>query len=76
MRITYDHEANAAYVDLSLDGIATGQAARQQEAIETLGGRGELILDYDVDGRLLGMEILHADEVLPAPVLAAALPPG
>ena len=35
-------------------------------------GQGEVILDYDGTGRLLGIEVLGADRVLRPEVLAAA----
>ncbi|KQQ20550.1 hypothetical protein ASF48_07915 [Rathayibacter sp. Leaf299] len=72
MRVTYDPTANAAYIMVA-DRIADGSAAQQLPSIATPGGLGEVILDFDEGGRLLGMEILNAREVLPGSVIDAAL---
>jgi uncharacterized protein YuzE len=72
MRVTYDATADAAYVSL-VDTIGEGEAATQIHSITTPGDRGEVALDFDADGRLLGIEVLHASAVLPAAVLAGAV---
>jgi uncharacterized protein YuzE len=72
MRVTYDAAADAAYVSL-VDTIGDGEAATQIHSITTPGDRGEVALDFDADGRLLGIEVLHASAVLPAAVLAGAV---
>ncbi|ALD13997.1 DUF2283 domain-containing protein [Clavibacter capsici] len=72
MRLTYDPVADAAYVELA-DPIADGDAATTIHSITTPGDRGEVALDFDADGRLLGLEVLHASAVLPAAVLAEAV---
>ena len=71
MKITYDPEANAAYISV-LDPIPDGAATTQIHSIMTPGDRGEIILDFDTDGHLLGVEILQANQVLPPSVLATA----
>jgi uncharacterized protein YuzE len=71
MEITYDPEANAAYIQL-VTRIAPGEASEQVDSIETPGGRGEVILDFDSIGRLLGIEVLNAQDVLPAQVIRDA----
>ncbi len=71
VKITYDAEVNAAYVHL-VDSIAEGEAVTQQHSIFTPGNRSELILDYDVDGHLLGIDILHADQILREELLQSA----
>ena len=50
--MTYDPEADAAYIRL-----AQGKIDRQ----ETI---GDLVADVDADGRILGIEILFASKVL------------
>jgi uncharacterized protein YuzE len=72
MRVTYDAAADAAYVHL-VGTIAHGESATQIHSIMTPGDRGEVALDFDADGRLLGIEVLHASAVLPAAVLADAV---
>jgi uncharacterized protein YuzE len=72
MRITYDAAADAAYVSL-VETIGDGEAATQIHSITTPGDRGEVALDFDADGRLLGVEVLRASAVLPAAVLADAM---
>ncbi|PPF55698.1 hypothetical protein C5C13_12100 [Clavibacter michiganensis] len=69
MRVTYDAVADAAYVSLA-GPIGDGEAATTIHSITTPGDRGEVALDFDADGRLLGIEVLHASAVLPASVLA------
>jgi uncharacterized protein YuzE len=72
MRVTYDAAADAAYVSL-VETIGDGEAATQIHSITTPGDRGEVALDFDADGRLLGIEVLRASAVLPAAVLADAM---
>ncbi|MFT2752920.1 DUF2283 domain-containing protein [Clavibacter sp. Sh2088] len=72
MRVTYDAAADAAYIYLA-GTIADGESATQIHSIMTPGDRGEVALDFDADGRLLGIEVLHASAVLPAVVLAGAV---
>jgi uncharacterized protein YuzE len=71
MRVTYDAAADAAYIALA-EPIGDGEAATTIHSIMTPGDRGEVALDFDADGRLLGLEVLHAGAVLPAAVLAEA----
>ena len=66
MRITY--EKNSAYIYL-LDNPAPGQAATQQ-VVELDGG--DLVLDLDAKGKLIGIEVLGGRKVLPAEVIAQA----
>ncbi|MFD2340450.1 DUF2283 domain-containing protein [Clavibacter tessellarius] len=71
MRVTYDAVADAAYIALA-GPVGDGEAATTIPAITTPGDRGEVALDFDAHGRLLGIEVLHASAVLPAAVLAEA----
>lgn len=67
MRATYDTEANAAYV--SFQPIEPGQAVEQV----VLGRpQGDVVLDFDGQGRLLGVEVVGARELLSPQVLAEA----
>jgi len=69
MRITYDQTVEAAYS--SVDEIADGAGARQLHSVATPGELGEVTLDFDENGLLLGIEVLGT-KVLPKEVLAAA----
>ena len=71
MQITYDPQADAAYVQIA-SSIAAGQATHQLHSIQTPGGNGEITLDFDDAGHLLGVEILFASSVLSEEVLATA----
>lgn len=62
--VTYDPEADAAYIRL-----ATGKVAETDEA-------GPFIYDTDAEGRVLGIEILHASKVLAPGDWQKARPPG
>jgi uncharacterized protein YuzE len=69
VRITYDREADAATIYLV--PIAPGGVADTVEC----GGEGpggSIYLDFDKDGRLLGIEVLRARDTLPDEVLAQA----
>ncbi|MFT2707646.1 DUF2283 domain-containing protein [Clavibacter zhangzhiyongii] len=71
MRITYDASVDAAYIYLT-GIIGDGEVDTTIHSLLTPGDRGEVALDFDADGRLLGIEVLHASAVLPAAVLAGA----
>jgi uncharacterized protein YuzE len=71
MKITYDSDADAAYIQV-VPAIGPGQVAEQIHSIATPGHKGEINLDFDSSGRLLGVEVLQAGDVIAAEVLAAA----
>lgn len=71
MKITYDKQADAACVMIA-DHIHDVEAAIQLHSIKTPGGEGEVTLDFDRNGKLLGMEILGPEQVLQPEVLARA----
>jgi len=60
MRVTYDVEAGMAYIYL-VGAIAPGEAVRQEIACDDMAA----VVDFDADGRLLGVEVpmsrLHPD---------------
>ena len=74
MRITYDPEADAAYIYLTGEPLTPG---RDSVACELPDGTGDLtvIMDWK-DGKIAGIEVLTASSVLHADLLAQALPPG
>jgi len=49
LNLTYDAEANAAYIRFSTE--------RVEESEEVSSG---IVLDYDAEGRIVGMEVLDA----------------
>lgn len=61
MRLKYDPDSNAAYIRFSADDV--------EESEEVAEG---IILDYDSNGRIVGMEILDARRHLPPAFLAEA----
>lgn len=71
MEVTYDSEADAAYILIGAP-IGEGQVSQQVHSIKTPEGKGEISLDFDADGRLLGVEVLFAASVLSPEVLEKA----
>lgn len=69
MRITYSKNADAAYIYLT--DIKKGGVAKTHPC-EVPGIKGEIMLDFDKDGRLVGIEILDASNGLPASFLKSA----
>ncbi|MFC5825185.1 DUF2283 domain-containing protein [Nonomuraea insulae] len=70
MRIEYGEENDVAYIHL-VEHIGAGEAVRQV-VVEDAGIKGEVIVDLDGDGALLGIEILGASHVLRPETLAQA----
>lgn len=69
MRVTYDSEANAAYFEIMAD---VGEGSAVENVVIERPGRGDIVLDFDADGRLLGVEVIGAAELLLTTVLEAA----
>ena len=61
MRITYDRDANAAYIRLTTKRLAAGRDTIDGDIPADAAGEG--FLDWK-DGLLVGIEILDADKVL------------
>lgn len=59
MNMTYDREADAAYLASGKD-IEPGEAAQQVGLIDMPNGQTQVIIDVSRGGYLLGMEILFA----------------
>jgi uncharacterized protein YuzE len=68
--MTFDSEANAAYIYLK-DHIKPGGVSRSEFCDVELHG-GPVFLQFDSDGRLIGIEILGARELLPNDTLDEA----
>ncbi len=62
MRIEYDKEVDAGYIYL-VDTIDEG------EAVKTIELDSNIILDFDKEGKLLGIEDLNVSKVLKKDVL-------
>jgi uncharacterized protein YuzE len=60
-QVTHDPEANAAYIRFS--------AARIVESEEVSPG---VVLDFDAEGRIVGMELLDAEAQLPKDLVTKA----
>jgi uncharacterized protein YuzE len=69
MHMSYDSEANAAY--FTIDQEIPDSSAIENVVVERP-GQGDIALDFDADGRLLGVEVIGARELLSADVLATA----
>lgn len=70
MRLTYDADADAAYVYL-VDTIGGGEVARTVASMLDL-DQAFISFDFDAGGKVLGVEILGASRVLAAETLRAA----
>ena len=69
MRTTFDADADAAYISLTI-GRAEGRSVRNVEVDS--GKHGSVVLDFDADGVLLGLEVLGARRLLDGDFLAGA----
>ena len=59
MKMTYDREADAAYITFGKD-IEPKESAQQVSLIETPNGQTQVTIDVDSEGYLLGIEVLSA----------------
>lgn len=69
MRTTLDAEADAAYIYL-VPEIAPGRSVRTVEVPDIDGGM--VVLDSDIEGVLLGVEVVGARRLLDPTLLAGA----
>ena len=65
MRVTYDKEADAAYIYIKYP-IRRGEASKTIEVNENI------LLDFDKEGKLLGVEVLNARKLLSNRILREA----
>lgn len=63
MKITYDPEADAAYIQLA-NTIPTGSVARTVEC-QISNEVEPVAIDLDINGKIVGIEILSARNLLP-----------
>jgi uncharacterized protein YuzE len=77
VRVTYDPAADAGYI--ALREIESGGAKHtvplDEEGEAEVGALGSIVLDFDGEERLIGIEILNASEILPPELLREAEPP-
>lgn len=74
MRITFDPDADAAYIYIK-DELAFGEVKETHLCDVQVQG-GAVILGFDKEGRLVGVEILGARQLIPSEVLASAEKPS
>lgn len=70
VRLTYDSVADAAYVYF-VDAVGAGEVVRTSASMLEL-DRSFIAFDFDVDGKVLGMEILGASRLLAQETLRTA----
>ena len=70
MRVTYDRSANAAYIYL-VPTVDEGQITKTY-ACDPIEIVGQINLDFDASGQLLGIEVLDADRLLSEELLKEA----
>lgn len=58
MNWRYDRDADAAYLTLAAKAVASTREASE-----------DVIVDYDADGRIVGIEVLHASQRLASGLL-------
>ncbi|CAN5128943.1 hypothetical protein BH11ACT5_BH11ACT5_24490 [soil metagenome] len=71
MTIRFDPYANAAYISIG-PPPETGESTGQVFGVCDPRGLGEIILDFDAEGHLIGVEVLGAGELLRSSALAEA----
>ena len=64
MKVTYDKQADAAYIYLK-DQISKGDVK------DTISMNENIILDFDSNKKLIGIEILSASKVIPKSSVAS-----
>lgn len=67
MRVEYDPEVDAAYIYISDPEARQGTVT----SLPVEGAPGMIVLDFDTDGRLFGVEVLDASKLLPQELLAS-----
>jgi uncharacterized protein YuzE len=65
MKIEYDQEADAVYIELRGDSTMPKGLVAFTHPINDPAVKGMVNLDYDSNGKLTGIEILDAGTILP-----------
>ncbi len=71
IRVTYDEEADAAYIHLQEDSDETLYPA-VAKSLSVSPSEAMINVDIDQRGRMRGIEVLDASQLLPASLLAQA----
>jgi uncharacterized protein YuzE len=74
VRVTYDQQANAAYIYFidPLHATTTEPKSAYMYACDPIDVDGMINLDFDTEGRVIGIEVLGARQKLPQYLLDAA----
>jgi uncharacterized protein YuzE len=67
MKLRYDSSVDAAYISLAADNNASSLGFTY--ACDPTEIKGQIHLDFDVSGRLIGIEVLQASRMLPLSAL-------
>jgi uncharacterized protein YuzE len=74
VKITYDPEADAAYIHLTGQPLTPGRDSIPCDTPDTQ--RGAIVVMDWRDGKIVGLEVLEASNLLHADLLAEARQPG
>jgi len=66
MKMTLDRKADAAYIRLAQIGSGSVEWTYPCDPLEV---KGQINLDFDAEGRLVGIEVLDASKKLPVELL-------
>ncbi len=67
MKLTYDKEADVAYINMQYP-IKNGECKSTKEIDENI------IIDFNAEGKMIGVEILNASKILDKKVVQEAVP--
>jgi uncharacterized protein YuzE len=70
MKVRYDPSVDAAYLYFVEDSEQHSQAFTY--ACDPMEVKGQIHLDFDTEGRLIGIEVLQASKKLPQSILSTA----
>lgn len=72
MKSTYDESADAFYLRLDPQKPTEGEVKHMISALVAPVSGAEINLDFDAEGRLIGIECLSASTAIPRDVLGSA----
>jgi uncharacterized protein YuzE len=74
MHVTHDPDMDVAYIHLK-EFLLGFRVSVHQHVVEEPDMPGMIVLDFDKNGRLIGIEVLGATKALPAELLRSAKRP-